>query len=138
MMPTERQRRPDAAVQGLVARVLFWGGLLSIALVMAGLVLYAARGGFHGHTLRLDRDPAATAPGNFSSVGQVLAGLRTRPVDPLAVSALGLVLLLMTPVLGVATAVPAFLASGDRRYAAIAAAVFTMLVASIVLAGGAG
>jgi uncharacterized membrane protein len=72
----------------------------------------------------------------FVSVAEVVRGLSARPIDPLAVTALGLVLLLVTPVLGVALAIPAFLARGDYQYAAIAAFVFAMLVVSALLAGG--
>jgi uncharacterized membrane protein len=41
-------------------------------------------------------------------------------------------------VLGVATAIPGFLAARDYRYAAIAAIVLAMLIVSFVFAGGAG
>jgi uncharacterized membrane protein len=57
-------------------------------------------------------------------------------MDPLAVTALGLVALMATPILAVALAIPAFLRAGDRRYAAIAAFVLTLLVVSLTLAGG--
>jgi uncharacterized membrane protein len=142
---TAARRRPRATagsisgVEALVARVLLWGGLLSVALVLLGLALYGAHGGFHGHVLRLERMPAGQhPPGVFASAAEVVRGLRTRPADPLALTALGLVLLLATPVLGVAVAIPAFLARGDYRYAAIAATVFSMLVVSALLAGGLG
>ena len=69
---------------------------------------------------------------------EVLRGLRARPVDPLAVIALGLVLLLITPVVSVAAAIPAFLGEGDRQYAAIAGVVLSLLLTSLLLAGGAG
>ena len=68
----------------------------------------------------------------------VLRGLRARPVDPLAVIALGLVLLLITPMVSVAAAIPAFFGEGDRRYAAIAGVVLSMLLISLLLTGGAG
>ena len=129
-------------VETLIARLLLWGGLLSIALILLGLALYAGHGGFRGHVLELHRvvrperqdHPAQV----FVSLADVLRGLKARPVDPLAVIALGLVLLLMTPVLGVALAIPGFLAASDYRYTAIAGIVFAMLVVSVLLAGGAG
>ena len=134
-------KRRGLPVEALIARILFWGGLLSIALVLLGLGLYAAQGGFHAHVLALHRVVGldqAHPPGVFVSLPEVLRGLRARPPDALAVIALGLVLLLMTPVLGVALAIPGFLAAADHRYAAIATVVFTMLVLSALLAGGAG
>lgn len=63
----------------------------------------------------------------------MIEGLRSRPIDPLAVSALGLVLLMITPAVAVATAIPAFWWAGDRRY--VAAVVLAMLVLNATLAG---
>ena len=115
--------------------------MLSGLLVLFGLVLYMGQGGLHGHVLDLQRPtrpgPAARPAGVFVSLGQVLGALSARPLDPAAVIALGLVLLLITPVLGVAVAVPAFLREGDRRYAVIAVIVLSMLIGSLLLAGGA-
>ena len=127
--------RASFSVEHLVARTLLIGGLAGIALILLGLGLYAAHGGFHHHVLRLNRPSAGDPPGVFVSVRQVLDGIRRRPVDPLAVSALGLVVLMVTPGVGVALAIPAFWWTGDRRYAAIAAAVLAMLVLSAALAG---
>lgn len=129
-------------VEGLVARVLLWGGLLSIALVVVGLGLYVGHGGFQAHVLDLHRavrtERHAHSPEVFVSLAEVFRGLATRPIDPLAVIALGLVLLLMTPVLGAALSIPGFLTVGDRRYAAIATIVLTMLVLGALLTGGVG
>ena len=129
-------------VEGLVARVLFWGGLISIALVVLGLGLYAGHGGFHAHRLDLHRavrpERHAHVPEVFVSLTEVFRGLAARPIDPVAIIALGLVLLLVTPVLGVALAIPGFLAVGDRRHAAIAATVLAMLVLGALLTGGVG
>jgi uncharacterized membrane protein len=118
----------------LVARVLLVGGLLGIALIVVGLGLYASQGGFHAHALRVDR-LVPGEPGVFVSVRQVVDGMRRHPVDPLAVSALGLVLLMATPGLAVAVAIPAFVAARDYRYAGIAALVLAMLLVSLLLAG---
>jgi uncharacterized membrane protein len=129
-------------VEVLIARLLLWGGLVSVALVLIGLVVYAAHGGFAHHVIDLrQRAPTGRAghpPDVFVSLAEVLHGLTARPRDPLALVALGLVLLLMTPVLGAALAIPGFIVSRDYRYAIIASIVFAMLVVSVVLAGGAG
>lgn len=138
-------RRPapapeDAAARGAeqaVSRVLLWGGLLSIALIVLGLLLFAARGGFHHQAVvSLARADGERQPDVFVSIGQVARGLRAQPLDPLAVMALGLVLLLGTPVLGVAVAIPVFLFRGDYRYALIGAVVLAMLAVAMVLSGG--
>jgi uncharacterized membrane protein len=140
--PPVARRKRRVQVEGMVARVLLWGGLSSIALMLLGLALHAGHGGFHGHTLelhrpaRLERD--AHLPGVFVSVTEVFDGLAARPIDPHAVIALGVVLLLMTPVLGVALAIPGFLAAGDLRYGTIAGIVLAMLVLGALLTGGVG
>ena len=123
------------SVEHLVARTLMAGGLVGIALILLGGGLYAAHGGFHHHVLHLNRPPGCAPAGVFVSLRQVLDGLRRRPIDPLAVTALGLVVLMATPGLAVALAIPAFLAAGDRRYAGIAALVLTMLLVSLLVAG---
>ena len=124
----------------VIAHTLLWGGLLSLALVLLGLALDAGHGGFAGHVLELHRAVRPSRQGHlpevFVSLAEVRRGLAAHPVDPLAVIASGLVLLLMTPVLGVALAIPAFLAARNLRYAAISAIVLAMLVASAFLAGG--
>jgi len=123
------------AVEFLVARVLLVGGLVGLALIVLGLGLYAAHGGFHQHVLLLNRPAGEAPPGVFTSLRQIGVGLRHRPVDPLALSALGLVLLMATPGAAVTLAIPGFLAARDFRYATIAALVLTMLLVSLLLAG---
>jgi uncharacterized membrane protein len=54
------------------------------------------------------------------------------------VIALGLVLLLITPVVSVAAEIAAFFEEGDLQYAAVAGIVLSMLLISLLLAGGAG
>jgi len=131
-----------AGVERVIAHVLLWGGLLGGLLVVLGLILFAGHGGFQRPVLEVQRlirpGRADHSPEVFVSVPEVLRGLRARAVDPLAVIALGLVLLLITPVVSVAAAIPAFLGEGDRRYAAIAGVVLSLLLTSLLLAGGAG
>jgi len=139
--PAPRPRRSARGafpVEALIARLLFWGGLLSVAFILLGLGLYAVHGGFHAHLSAPLRVEQSHPPGVFVSLPAVLRGLRAHPADPLAVIAFGLILLLMTPVLGVALAIPGFLAAADLRYAAIATIVFAMLVLSALFSGGAG
>jgi uncharacterized membrane protein len=126
-------------VERLVARVLLWGGLLSISLVLGGLVVYAATG--HPHARELVRVVHNRETGQaidvFTSLGDVRRALVQRPPDPLAITALGLVCLLATPAVGVAVAAAGFWRAGDRLYAGIAAIVLAMLVLSFAVAGGA-
>jgi hypothetical protein len=99
--------RASFSVEHLVSRILLFGGLLGIGLVLLGLALYAAHGGFRHHVLDLKRQAVGYPPGVFVSVRQVIGGLTSRPIDPLAVSALGLVLLMITPAVAVPSGGPA-------------------------------
>jgi uncharacterized membrane protein len=129
-------------VEWVIAQILLWGGILGGLLVVLGLILLAGHGGFERPVLEVHRlirpGRADHPPEVFVSVLEVLRGLRARPVDPLAVITLGLVLLLITPVVSVAAAIPAFFGEGDRQYAAVAGIVLSMLLISLLLAGGAG
>lgn len=127
--------RAPFSVEHLVARILLCGGLLGIGLVLLGLVLYGAHGGFRHHVLDVRRQPAVQPPGVFISVRQVADGLGRRPIDPLAVTALGLIVLMMTPAVAVIAAMPAFWWTGDRRYALVALVVLALLAVSATLAG---
>ena len=132
----------EAAIEPLIARVLFWGGLLGVGVMLAGLLLWAGRGGLQSQVLEVRRlirpGRSGHPPDVFVSLSEIAGSLTTWPPDPLAVVALGMVLLLVTPVVGVAVAVPAFLRTGDRRYAAVAGIVLSMLLANLLFAGGAG
>lgn len=131
-----RAVRPNFPVEHLVARVLLVGGLLGLTLIALGLGLYAVHGGFHDRVLSLTRPRAAPSPpGVFVSLRQIVVGLRQQPMDPLAVGALGLVVLMATPGVAVTLAIPGFLLAGDGRYALIATLVLTMLLVSLLLAG---
>jgi uncharacterized membrane protein len=127
-------------VERTVARILFWGGVLGTALMVAGVAGYAVRAGLRGETLNparvMENRAAGHAADVFTSVPQVVRGLRHRPVDPLAIAALGILLLLSTPAAAIAAAIPAFILADDGRYAAIAATLAATLVASLLAGGG--
>ena len=99
-------------VEMIVSRVLFWGGLVSIALMVLGVVGYAARATRGGEVVNFQRlvenREHARSTEVFVSLGAIGKGLRLRPIDPLAVAALGIVLLLLTPALGVMVAMAGF------------------------------
>jgi uncharacterized membrane protein len=128
-------RQVHTAVEYLVARVLLVGGLVGLLLIGLGLGMHAANGGFHHQVLALQRVPGSSPPGVFTSMRQIALGLRRRPIDPLAVGAVGLVVLMLTPGVAVTVALPCFLAARDYRHATIAAAVLSMLLVSLLLAG---
>src|SRR5262249_48253576 len=123
-------------VERLIARVLLLGGLLSVSLMLSGLVVYAVRSHPEAREIvRVVRNrEAGRAVDVFTSAGDVRRALAQRPPDPLAVSALGLVCLMVTPVLGVAAAVTAFWRAGDRDYTTMACVVLILLLLSFGLA----
>jgi uncharacterized membrane protein len=127
------------AVERIVSRLLWWGGVASVTLMLIGLVGYGARVGIGSEGFDVPRAiesrEAGRPPTVFTSLPQVLDGLHRWPMDPLAVAAMGLLTLLATPVAAVVVAVPVFLADGDRRYALIAALLAVALIGSLLIGG---
>jgi uncharacterized membrane protein len=108
----------------MVSLVLAVGVAISAALIGAGF-LAALAVGWQGSLL-------GSAPGviaattAFSNLPARLASL-----EPLAISQLGLLALLATPVTRVAASVVGFALEGDRLYTAITLVVLAILLASI-------
>ena len=124
----------------IVGRILFWGGLLSILIVFTGFGYHLLTGAAEGDydvvgevTGPSSASAGVHAPGVFVSGEQIIQGLRSRPIDPLAIIALGLVLLLATPVLTVVIAVPAFGVIRDYRYVVISLIILGILAAGFLL-----
>jgi uncharacterized membrane protein len=113
-----RRTRPTEPINRLVHRVLMTGLAVSATLLVAGLIVWAARGG--GGLPRSVTGPAQAA--------RDVGGLR-----PVGFFSLGLLALILTPFARVAGTVVIFLRERDRRYAVITAAVLTIMIASIFL-----
>jgi len=128
----------SSSVERAVARVLLWGGLLSVSLMLLGLALYAGQG--HSHVREVMRvvqnREAGRAADVFTSLAEVGRALRQRPPDALAIATLGLLCLLATPVAGVAVSAIRFWRERDRRYALISAVVLAMLLVSLAFVAG--
>jgi len=125
-----------ADIQRVVGRVLLVGGVLSLLLIVLGLAIYVAEGapGALEIVTAVHQHGTASALDVYPTLGSVRRALAQHPPDGLAVTALGLVCLLATPVVGVALAIGAFWRHGDREYTVIAATILTMLLVSFVLA----
>ncbi len=117
--------RPDdgVAFRLLLSRLLIVGVSVAAALMAVGLLSALAVG--WGGSL-LGAQVATHATGDFSGIGEGLVHLR-----PFAIVQLGLLVLLATPVLRVATSVLAFALEGDRLYAAVSGIVLVILLTSI-------
>ena len=147
-MVTSRQLPPRAARSGgdaetrmleiLVGRVLFWGGLISILVVLTGFGLHLLKAPAEVNSTVIGevinpRSVGDHATGVFVSWPQIVGGLSLRPADPLAIIALGLVMLLATPVLAVLLSVAAFAVIGDYRYLAISVIILGILAAGFLI-----
>jgi len=109
----------------VISVVLALGGGSSAVLIGLGLV-GALLAGWQTAILGGAHDSAAAT--DFGNLLPRLASLQ-----PLAISQLGLIVLLATPVLRVATSAVGFMLEGDRLYAVITLAVLAVLLASILL-----
>ena len=123
----------------LASRVLFWGGVLSVTLMTLGIVGFAVRGGlkpeFVAESRRAEVRDGARSPDVFVSMAEVTRTLARWPVEPLAVVAAGVLLLLVTPAASVAAVLVVFVRARDRRYAGVALMLLMALLASLVLIG---
>lgn len=109
---------------GVVATVLLVGVSLAAVLIGAGF-LAALVVGWSGTGV----DPSTVDPSDFSDlVPRLLAA------EPLAITQLGLLVLIATPVVRVAFSVIGFALERDRLYVAITLAVLAVLLASLLLA----
>lgn len=122
------QQERDALVRQaelIISGVLRGGVLLSAGLIAIGVVVFYASGAWRSPIT--DHD----FPHTFVSAWDgALHG------EPLAIIALGLLVLLATPVLRVIVSIGAFLLEGDRLYAVITALVLLILVVSFFLGRG--
>jgi uncharacterized membrane protein len=107
----------------VVSAVLATGVAISAALIAAGF-LASFVAGWQGSLLGTGGGSAATT--DFSNLPSRLTRL-----EPLAVSQLGLLVLLATPVARVAASVVGFALERDRLYVVITLAVLTVLLTSI-------
>jgi uncharacterized membrane protein len=117
-LAARRRMRSTEPINRLVHRVLMIGLTISATLLVAGLVVWGARGG-------------GALPRSVSGPAQALrdvGGLR-----PVGFFSLGLLALILTPFARVAGTIVIFLRERDRRYAVITAAVLAIMIASIFL-----
>lgn len=110
----------------IISLVLRGGVLLAAAIIALGVVL------FYLGTLRAGGYPSHLV--YPKSAGAVFAGLAHG--DPVSVIALGLLVLLLTPVLRVLVSVVTFAMEHDWRYTGITLLVFCILLVSFLLGRG--
>jgi uncharacterized membrane protein len=123
----------------MVARLVLLGGVLSVGLMLAGLVAIE-RHGVDGHPVESARIVENRESGRsvdvFVSVGQLAPALSRWPPDPVAVMTVGVLVLLVTPALGLAAALVGFIRDRDRVYAVISMLLIVVLAWALTLRVG--
>ncbi len=109
----------------VISFILRGGVVVSGVIIAIGVLLYYMRAAA-GMGLPVDTIP--------HTLPMVAHGLATG--DPLSIIALGLLLLLLTPVMRVAVSIGAFAIERDWRYVAITAIVLAILIISFLLGKG--
>lgn len=119
------QHRAPVNIDPIVSVVLRLGVLLAAAIIMAGIALYVAQAGPRPILFSPRGVPVGTEanPRSFRVVLDELG-----PRQPAAVTDLGLLLLIITPVINVAIAVGAFAVERDWMYVGLAGFVLAMLI----------
>ena len=126
-----QEDRRVVRVEIVISWVLRIGVVTSLAVVVAGLVLiFAHHPEFLSSTAELQKltQPGADFPHTLSAVFQ--GALRTRGE---AIVAIGLLLLILTPVARVAVSILAFLYQRDRLFTFITLTVLIILLMSFVI-----
>ena len=113
-------RRPD--INTSIGLILQGGVLLSALTMLVGIILLPTRPG------GLSPERVLAFP---QTPGEIGAGLLA--LHPQAIIALGLVLLIATPVVRVAVSIVSFALEHDRKYVVITCIVLTILLFSIIL-----
>jgi uncharacterized membrane protein len=120
-----RERLTPDQFRAVVSTVLRTGVVTAAALTAVGFAM-SLLVGWNGSLL--GAPPTASAPTDFSYLVSGLLALR-----PVAFAQAGLIVLIATPVLRVATSVVGFWLEADRLYVAITLGVLVILLGSIFL-----
>lgn len=125
-----RGARDLRAIDRSIAVVLRWGIIVSAVIIVAGIALFIGRSGIRVILLA----PPGIPPGEHTSPTSLQAVLQDlNPHHPSAVTDLGLLMLIATPVAGVAIATAAFGIDRDWTYFGVGALVFALLMVSFML-----
>lgn len=120
------QRHAAFDMNAVIGWILQFGVIVSSAVICAGVILALARDQFATRNI-------LAFPHTLPDVWSGLLALH-----PQAIIALGLLLLLATPVIRVTASIVAFGLERDRRYVVITTLVLLVLVMSFLLGKGAG
>lgn len=122
-------RDHDLQLEKVVGHVLRYGSLVSVTIVVVGIALMAWSALFRSQGLPAVPTAGYAAP--FRSPAGLLADLRAG--DPSATISVGLMVLIATPVIRVASTVVYFLLHRDKPYLAITSFVLLVLIAGFLV-----
>jgi uncharacterized membrane protein len=124
-------------VERAASRMLLFGGAVAVVLMVAGLVALEVRAARTAHPLDVAHVAANRAAGRsvdvFVSLPQLARALRRRPVEPVAIITVGIVVLLATPGVALLVALRGFARQRDREYVAVCAALLVALACGFFL-----
>jgi uncharacterized membrane protein len=129
-LPADRDPRMRQ-LELLISKLLLVGVITSVGLIVIGMVVtFAQHPDYLDSSAVLDSavGPGATFPHEFNALWD-----STRQLRGEAIVTIGLLILMATPVVRVAVSILAFTNHRDRTYALITAAVFCLLLLSLVL-----
>lgn len=129
-LPADRDPRMRQ-LELLISKLLLVGVITSVALIVIGTVVtFVQHPDYLDSSAVLDSavGPGATFPHEFNALWNSMRQLRGE-----AIVTIGLLVLMATPVMRVAVSIFAFTNHRDRTYALITAAVFCLLLLSLVL-----
>jgi uncharacterized membrane protein len=129
----DEERDAKLAVERAAARLLRWGTIASIVLVLGGLTMFLVRNADRlgdPDMLAAVRSPDHAFPKSVVEIARGVAAL-----DGMAIILLGVMTLIFTPILRVITSGLAFLRSGDRAFAAFALVVLVLLAIAFAAGG---
>jgi uncharacterized membrane protein len=129
--PREASGGLDVTAQ-VLGTILRAGVLISAAIIVLGVLLFIHRRGL-GAILLAPRGLPAGAGEDPSTLAELAAALRADTHVPAAVTDIGLLTLMVTPVLSVVVSMVSFARNRDWTYVALAAVVLSMLALGSVL-----
>jgi uncharacterized membrane protein len=122
--------QPALAQEVAISAVLRWGAVISAIIILIGIVLYVGQAGPRAVLFA----PRGVPPGADTDPASLRAVLdAVIPPQPAAVTDLGLLLLIVTPVLSVAVSAAEFTRARDWMYVGFSTFVLAMLMVGFAL-----
>jgi uncharacterized membrane protein len=116
------------SIDQIISTVLRWGVALAASIILLGVILYVAEAGWRAILFA----PRGIPPGAETDPTSMRVVLdRLGPREPAAITDLGLLLLIVTPVITVAISLFSFVHERDWMYVGIAGFVLAMLMIGV-------